>query len=106
MSKTDWERIRQMTDEEIDFSDIPEATPEQMARAVPLGQLFPELVYTQRVIALDDDVAEWVMQMSDGEEPDYETIINRIVRAHIAQQESLEDTLRRVIREELQSVTA
>ena len=104
MSETVGELIRQMTADEIDFSDIPQATPAQMAKAVPLGQLFPELVRSQFVVALDDDVAEWVMQTSDS--VDYENIINQIVREHIAQQESLEDTLRRVIREELQSVAA
>ena len=33
-SKTDWEALEKMTDEEIDFSDIPEITEEQMAKAV------------------------------------------------------------------------
>ena len=33
-SQTDWERIDAMSDEEIDLSDIPEVTEEQMGRAV------------------------------------------------------------------------
>lgn len=33
-SLTDWERIDAMTDEEIDFSDSPEITPEMFAKAV------------------------------------------------------------------------
>ncbi|NJK30452.1 MAG: BrnA antitoxin family protein [Acaryochloris sp. SU_5_25] len=33
-SQTDWERIDTMQDEDIDLSDIPEVTEEQMRRAV------------------------------------------------------------------------
>jgi uncharacterized protein (DUF4415 family) len=33
-SKTDWDRINAMQDEDIDFSDAPEATEAQIARAV------------------------------------------------------------------------
>lgn len=33
-SQTDWERLRAMKDEDIDLSDIPEITEEQMERAV------------------------------------------------------------------------
>ena len=33
-SETDWARIDAMSDEDIDFSDCPEATPEMFAKAV------------------------------------------------------------------------
>ena len=33
ISETDWERVSAMTDAEIDLSDIPETTAEQMARS-------------------------------------------------------------------------
>jgi len=33
-SQTEWERLASLSDEEIDTSDIPEPTPEQLARAV------------------------------------------------------------------------
>jgi hypothetical protein len=33
-SLTDWDRLRAMTDEDIDFSDCPEATPEMFANAI------------------------------------------------------------------------
>ena len=33
-SKTDWERVRNMKDEDIDFSDIPELTDEMASRMV------------------------------------------------------------------------
>jgi hypothetical protein len=33
-SQTDWQRLDAMTDEDINFSDCPEVTPEMFARAV------------------------------------------------------------------------
>ncbi|MEK0179191.1 MAG: hypothetical protein EAZ78_09720 [Oscillatoriales cyanobacterium] len=33
-SETDWERLDAMTDEDIDFSDCPEITPEMFAKAI------------------------------------------------------------------------
>lgn len=33
-SKTDWERLDAMTDEDIDFSDCPEITPEMFAKVI------------------------------------------------------------------------
>jgi uncharacterized protein (DUF4415 family) len=37
-SKTDWNRIKKIKDKDIDFSDIQEATDEQLARAVRPGR--------------------------------------------------------------------
>ena len=37
VGQTDWERLRNMTDEDIDFSDIPEWTDEMFARATRPG---------------------------------------------------------------------
>jgi hypothetical protein len=34
ISQIDWKRIHSIQDEDIDFSDIPEATEEQMAQTV------------------------------------------------------------------------
>jgi hypothetical protein len=33
-SQTDWDRVDQVKDEEIDFSDLPEVPPEKFAQAV------------------------------------------------------------------------
>ena len=58
---------------------------------------------TRITIRLDDDVVAWfkdrVNQAGGG---NYQTLINRALRVFIAQeQEPLEETLRRVLREEL-----
>ncbi len=41
-SQTDWERLENMTDEDIDLSDMPEITPEQFAKAKPTKEFFAE----------------------------------------------------------------
>jgi hypothetical protein len=42
-SETNWERLEAMTDEEIDFSDIPELTDEQLKAMRPTRELIPAL---------------------------------------------------------------
>jgi hypothetical protein len=41
-SQTDWERLDAMTDEDIDFSDIPELTAEQLQAMKPVHEFFAE----------------------------------------------------------------
>lgn len=58
---------------------------------------------TRITIRLDDDVLEWFRaQVEAAGGGNYQTLINAALREHIEQQrESLEETLRRVVREEL-----
>ncbi len=58
-------------------------------------------------IRLDDDVIAWFKQeVSEAGGGNYQSLINSALREYIAQQaEPLEDTLRKVIREELQHAT-
>jgi uncharacterized protein (DUF4415 family) len=58
---------------------------------------------TRITIRLDDDVIEWFKaQVHAAGGGNYQTLINSALREYIAaQQESLEETLRRVLREEL-----
>ena len=79
--------------DEYDFSDAERGAVLQS----PVGK-------TRITIRLDDDVLAWfkacVHAAGGGS---YQAEINAALRAHIAsEQESLESTLRRVIREELQ----
>lgn len=68
------------------------------------GALFPTPPGKTRItIRLDDEVLDWfrakVSAMGGG---NYQTLMNAALRDHIArQQEPLEETLRRVVREEL-----
>jgi metal-responsive CopG/Arc/MetJ family transcriptional regulator len=58
---------------------------------------------TRITIRLDDDILEWFRaQVEAAGGGNYQTLINAALREHIEQQrEPLEETLRRVVREEL-----
>jgi metal-responsive CopG/Arc/MetJ family transcriptional regulator len=58
---------------------------------------------TRITIRLDDDVLEWFRkQIHAAGGGSYQTLINRALRSYIeSQDESLEETVRRVLREEL-----
>jgi uncharacterized protein (DUF4415 family) len=107
MLKSDLAKLEQMTDEEIDFSDIPPLTDEQLAKMKPLREVLPQAVpnKVRITIRLDADILKWfkdeVGQIGGGS---YQALINMVLREYIEnQKESLEETLRRVIREELQT---
>ena len=84
-----------MMDSEYDFSQGKRGAIE----SVPPGK-------TRITIRLDDDVLAWfralVHEQGGG---NYQTLINDALRKHIQQKrEPLEETLRRVLREELKQV--
>jgi uncharacterized protein (DUF4415 family) len=59
---------------------------------------------TRITIRLDDDVIDWFRQRAEqAGGSNYQTAINQALRDHIDRQ-SLEDLLRRVVREELRNV--
>ena len=62
-------RLRNMPDSEIDYSDIPPLTKEQMATARRPGRKFV-------AARLDPDVMEWLQSFG----PDYSSRINGILR--------------------------
>ncbi|UBF28239.1 BrnA antitoxin family protein [Kovacikia minuta CCNUW1] len=61
---------------------------------------------TRITIRLDDEVLEWFReQVHSAGGGNYQTMINEALRQHIQQsREPLEETLRRVVREELERV--
>ena len=105
--KSDLDRLKKMSDEDIDYSDIPPLTDEQLVKMKPLGQILPKTVSNKiRItIRLDADIIKWFKdEVNHVGEGSYQGLINSALRQHIEnQKESLEDTLRRVIREELQT---
>ncbi len=100
-SQTDWERVNGMRDEDIDLSDIPEITQDQMERAtlrvggkqVPKGKIRVNMF-------LDSEVVTYFKSQAGGR--GYQTLINEALKASIRVHD-LETVLRRVIREELHS---
>ncbi|MDK3159766.1 BrnA antitoxin family protein [Kamptonema cortianum] len=74
-SRTNWAALEAMTDEEIDYSDIPPLTEEFFEKAtlrIPAAQ-------AHKLIQLDPDVMAWFQ--SQGAE--YKTLINSVLRRYI-----------------------
>jgi uncharacterized protein (DUF4415 family) len=78
-SQTDWERLEAMSDEDIDFSDIPELTPEMFAKAVVRHGLKEKENKAQLTIRVDQDVLTWFKSQGRG----YQTRINALLRAYM-----------------------
>ncbi len=98
-SQTDWQRITGMQDKDIDLSDIPEITEEQLARAKLRIDGKPVAKGKIRVnMFLDTEVVAYFKAKAGGR--GYQTLINEALKENIRKHD-LEAILRRVIREEL-----
>lgn len=96
---SDLNHLRALQDEEIDLSEIPEATPEQMSPAMlRIGGKQVERKKVRVNMYLDADLIAIYKAQAGGR--GYQTLINEALRANIRNQE-LESTLRRIIREEI-----
>jgi uncharacterized protein (DUF4415 family) len=71
-----------MTDEDIDFSEIPEWTDEMFARAVLFPPLSVREPKEELTVLLDRDVAEWYRNLGEG----YSVLINFALRANMQEQ--------------------
>ena len=79
VSKTDWKRLAEMNDKDIDISDIPELNDAFFQNAeikVP-----PKQPVTLR---LDADVLVWFKSQGQG----YQTRINKLLRSYMESQQS------------------
>jgi uncharacterized protein (DUF4415 family) len=98
VSKTDWPRIKAMRDADINLSDIPEVTAEAAAHGVVrVAGKMVQRGKTRLTMHLDNAIVEFFKARAGAR--GYQTLINEALKQAI-EQESLEDTLRRVIREE------
>ena len=84
-SQTDWNRLDSMTDEEIDFSDLEEVTPELFAQGIVRRGLKSTPKKEQITIRLDSDVLHWFRSQGKG----YQTRINDLLRAYMAASEQV-----------------
>ena len=78
-SRTDWKRIDAMTDDDIDYSDIPPLTPEMFANAIVRKGLKPLPPKRQVTLRIDDDVITYFRDLGRG----YQTKINQLLRAYM-----------------------
>ena len=75
ISRTNWQALDSMSDEDIDYSDIPPLTDEFFVKAtlrIPAAQV-------KNIIQLEPDIIAWFK----AENKDYQTAINEILRRHI-----------------------
>lgn len=72
-----------MTDEDIDFSEIPEITEERFGRGVVIPSLSVREPKQELTVLLDRDVAEWYRNLGEG----YSVLINFALRANMQEQE-------------------
>ena len=98
-SESDLHFLHHASDEEIDFSDIPEISEEQMSNAVVRIGGQPAPSGKVRInIHLDADIVAYFKVKAGGR--GYQTLINDTLRGSI-DRENMETTLRQIIREEL-----
>jgi uncharacterized protein (DUF4415 family) len=78
--KTNWDKLRQMTDEDVDCSDIPATDAKFWASA--------KLVIPEAKVSLgirfDRDVVNWFKKQGPG----YQTRMNAVLRAYMDNQKS------------------
>ena len=77
-SHTDWQRLKQMRDEDIDFSDLPEIPPEDFAHALVRKGLEPIARKSQITLRIDADVLEWFRAKGVG----YQSQMNAVLKAY------------------------
>ena len=77
-SDTDWKRLESMTDDEIDFSDIPELD-EKFFRNAEIRLPIRKQHVSMR---LDADVLDWFRRQGQG----YQTRINAVLSAYVRAQ--------------------
>jgi len=103
-SQTDWERIDAMQDEDIDLSDIPEVTEEQMKQALlRVGGKPVERGQRHIEILLDAFIVEY-FKAKTGDQG-YQALINQALTEYIHNRD-LENRLRSIVREEVEQAIA
>jgi len=78
-SETDWARIDAMTDDDIDYSDIPPLTPEMFANGIVRKNFVAIPRKSQLTLRIDKDVIQFFKDQGRG----YQTKINQLLRAYM-----------------------
>lgn len=80
-SRTDWESLAIMTDEEIDYSDIPPLSDTFFKRAKVWRPQQPKVTVT---VELDADILEWFKAEAEDWEARMQTALRLYVETHKA----------------------
>jgi uncharacterized protein (DUF4415 family) len=76
--KTDWDALEKMSDDQIDYSDIPPLGDDFFQRAmlrIPAEQ-------AKRMVPLDPEVLNWFR----AKDPNYPSLINSVLRGYMARE--------------------
>lgn len=76
---TDIEALKNMSDEDIDYSEIPPTTPEFWANVVIRKGLKPVIRKKQVTLRLDSDILDYLKSGGNG----YQTKINQLLRSFV-----------------------
>ena len=87
-SRTDYNYIDQLKENEIDFSECPEITPEIFAKAIIRKGLKPLPRKSQITLRIDADVLSWFRKCGNG----YQTQINLLLKAYMQEKIKFEHT--------------
>ena len=80
--RTDCEPLDAIRDEDIDFSEIPELTPDMFRHKVVGRKMFTE-PRDEITLQVDRDVLQWYQSRGEG----YERLINFLLRSYMQEQE-------------------
>jgi len=83
-SETDWARIDAMTDEDIDFSDIPPITEEMWKKGMLMKNFKPIPKKNQENLPVDKDIIEFFKKQGFN----YPMKINQLLRAYMEAQQA------------------
>jgi len=100
-SLTNWEKLKNLKDNDIDLSEIPELKQKDFSDSVLRlgGQKVPQKKLRIN-ISIDADIIAYFKTISKGK--GYQTLINETLKQSVFQND-LENLLRQVIREELKT---
>ena len=79
----------------------PEMRPEYDFSKGKRGAVIPNAGKTRITTYLDSDIVEWLKARGEAENKGYQTILNELLRKHLAPEKPIAEVIRQVIREEL-----
>lgn len=79
----------------------PEMRPEYDFSKGKRGAVIPNVGKTRITTYLDSDIVEWLKARGEAENKGYQTILNELLRKHLAPEKPIAEVIRQVIREEL-----
>lgn len=81
-SMTDWERLESMNDEDIDFSDCPEITPEMAKNSTIRRSLKSSSQKQPLTLFLDDEIITWYKENEAFHQAEINTLLKEYIKSH------------------------